>query len=199
MAQAIVLPKVAGKTVFDEAGTGRFALSGVSGVRGTVELFLRTGTSGTARTFFALTDGADPSVATNYLTIGLDASNRPILTMTNAAGSVVMAVATALPPYADNYPLRVRFSWDSQQALDGTRRAVLVVNDMPVMPASWTTNPVANWTSFVPTAVFLYETVLSAQMSETTTTSSVTPALTSYYLTLSDAVAVTDDISRTLT
>ena len=49
----------------------------ISGQRGTFDLWIRTGSNGTARTVAYLTD--NPSRLSNFIAIKIDASNRPLV------------------------------------------------------------------------------------------------------------------------
>jgi len=127
----------------------------LSGVRGTLDLLLIMGASGTARTICVLTD--NPSSPTKYIAIKIDTSNRPFVIIKDSLGTTVAQVGPNFAAIPAGQTVSVRMAWDSQNIVDAasTRRATFKVNRDAVASSDWTTNPTANWTSFQPTHVML--------------------------------------------
>jgi len=145
---------VLGGSVTNPSGFGKFSLNGlVRGIRGSIQVTFVTGASGMQRTLGYLTDNL--TTPTNRIVIGIDAMNRPYLNIKDYAGvdkAIVAPTYTAIPSGSQVTAL---MSWDSTQAIDGTRFALLQVNRGAVPSGDWTTNPTATWTSFQPTSVVL--------------------------------------------
>lgn len=119
------------------ANTG-FIASGMSGGRA----------AGSIKTVFYLTDSL--TSPTNYIALNIDASNRPILKMTNNLGTVVANVTPSYTAITAGYAVRVQIAWDSVNLVDATRHATLLVNGVAIPSGNWSTDPTAAWDSFRP-------------------------------------------------
>lgn len=142
-------------SVANPSGSGKFSLAGkVLGIRGSIQTSFITGATGVRRTIAYLTD--NPTTPTNLIVIGVDELNRPFISIRDYAGVVKALVSPTYPGIlAAGLQVNVIVSWDSTQAIDGTRFALLQVNRSSVPIGDWTTNPIAAWTSFQPTDVVL--------------------------------------------
>ena len=140
--------------VVNQYGTGRFPIgTRVSGRRGTFLVSVNMSAAGTARTIGYLTDNpADPS---NRLTLGIDTSNRPLISFTSNRGTVVALVAPSYAAITTGTPVSIHVAWDSSQALDGTRFAFMRVRGEAIPSANWSTDPTSAWSSFMPTHLVL--------------------------------------------
>ncbi len=119
----------------------------IPGARGYMDVRCLTGVAGAspqALVFLCLS-------ATVYLGLAHDTSNRPYLVLTDAAGTVIARTAPTGPARATGLPLHIQMAWDATAGIDGTRHAYMVVNDVPGLDRTWTTDPQADWTSFSPT------------------------------------------------
>jgi hypothetical protein len=146
----IVTPALRGAVINNLTGVGAFALNGqVSGIQGSVYTSFVTGTAGTARTIWYLTDNlASPA---NRIVLGIDTSNRPLLSIRDRGGVQVALVAPSYTAIGASVRVSVALSWNSVAAVNGSRFATFVVNGVAVADADWTTNPTSAWGSFSPT------------------------------------------------
>lgn len=142
------------QSVSNDSGLGVFSLgSRVTGIRGSILVSFVAGASGMARTLGYLTDNlTSPS---RRIVLGLDAMNRPELSLYDYAGSLKAQVIPTYTGIRAGSQGQVVLSWDSTRAIDVTRLAILQVNSSAVPSTDWTTNPVAAWTPFQPTDVVL--------------------------------------------
>jgi len=130
---------------------GRFPRGPVlSGIRGSAEVCLRTGASGSQRSVFYLTD----STGLLDLVLFLDSNNRPFFSIDDIDGNVASTqTRTGAAPSADTRHF-IRMTWDSTGLVpdSGTtgRFATLTVNGIAIADSDWSLSTAA-WTHFVPT------------------------------------------------
>lgn len=122
----------------------------LSGIRGSVEVCLRTGATGSQRTVFYLTD----STGTLDLVLFLDSNNRPFFSIDDIEGTVVSTqTRTGAAPAADVRHF-IRMTWDSTAEVpnNGTtgRFATLTVNGIAIADSDWSLSTAA-WAHFTPT------------------------------------------------
>lgn len=150
-----------GQAVASASGFGPYDLGGkVLGVRGSVLISFVTGAPGSARTLAYLTDNTTSPA--NRIALGLDGLNRPDLALYDYFGTLKASVMPTYPGMPAGAQGQVILSWDSTQAIDGTRFALLQVNSGAIPSGDWVTNPIAAWTSFQPTTFVLGSGVGSA-------------------------------------
>ncbi len=143
-----------GKTIARNSGVGRFSLgSSVTGIRGSILVTFVAGAAGMARTLAYLTDS--PTSPTHRIVLGLDAMNRPDISIYDGVGTLKAQVIPTYVGILAGSQNQVLLAWDATQAIDSTRYAVLQVNSSAVPSVDWITNPVAAWSPFQPTDVVL--------------------------------------------
>lgn len=125
------------ETITETVADAGFIVSGMSGGV----------TAGSTKTVFYLTDSLAP---TNYLALDIDASNRPLVRMTNNLGTVVAAVTPSYTAIVPGAPVRVQFTWDSVNLVDSTRHATLLINRTAIPAGNWSTDPTSVWDFFQP-------------------------------------------------
>jgi len=141
-------------SVENDAGSGRFSLGGrVTGIRGSILVSILTGATGIQRTLGYLTD--DPVTPTRRIVLGIDGLNRPFLSIRDYFGTERALVTPSYTSIGQGAQVTFVMSWDSTQAIDVTRFALLQVNRSAIPAGDWLVNPVASWTSFQPTYVVL--------------------------------------------
>jgi hypothetical protein len=131
------------QTILENVSDSGFIISGMTGGAGPSPV----------RTVCYLTD--DPVTPTNYLAVRVDATNRPYLELTDALGVTKALITPSYAAIGDAQPVTVRLTWDSKNAVDGTRFATFKVNRTAVTSGDWTTNPTAVWTAFQPSHLVL--------------------------------------------
>ncbi len=146
----IVAPVLNGAGVAVLSGVGEHPLT-LSGVRGTLEVQLTTGVLGSSHTVVALVDR--PASPTTYISISLDASNRPYVVVKDAAGTTVGRTAVSGTSIPAGTRLHLVLVWDSQQPLDSDSHVYFEVNGSA--PNVWYTEAHAPWVPFVPWGALL--------------------------------------------
>lgn len=139
--------------VSNNSGSGRYTLTNVPGIRGSVLATFVVGSTGVTRTIGYLTDNA--TTPTNRIVLGVDGMNRPYLAIYDYFGALKASVNPSYTSIAAGRQVTAVFSWDSTQAIDSTRFALLQVNRSAIPNGDWATNPVATWTPFQPAALVL--------------------------------------------
>ena len=135
-------------------GVGWFDLENkISGIRGTISLTFVAGPPGLSRGLAVLTNST--ALISPRITLNLDGLNRPIVTIQNALGVVVATTMASYTPIPEGAVTTVILSWDSTQAIEGTRFAKLTVQSGDIPSGDWLTSPVAAWASFMPTVAGL--------------------------------------------
>ncbi len=125
--------------ITDTVAAAGFVVSGMSGGRD----------AGPYKTLLYLTDNlVTPS---NYLTLQLDPSNRPLVNATNNVGDTVALTTPTYGIIAPGSPVRVRWTWDSENLVDATRHMTLSVNGEATPSADWAPDPTLVWDYFQPT------------------------------------------------
>lgn len=125
--------------ITDTVTDSGFIVSGMSGGRD----------AGPFKTLLYLTDNlASPS---NYFTLQLDPSNRPLVNATNNAGDTVALTTPSYGVIDPNTPLIVRWTWNSEDKVDSTRHMTLTVNGVATPSADWLPDPIIPWNYFQPT------------------------------------------------
>lgn len=143
-----------GKALTNDSGAGRFSLGNkVTGIRGSVLMSFVAGPAGMARTLAYLTDS--PTSPTHRIVIGVDAMNRPTLSIYDYIGTLKAQVIPTYTSLKAGQQGQALLSWDATQSIDSTRFAIFQVNSSAVPSADWITNPVVAWTPFQPTDVVL--------------------------------------------
>ena len=144
-----VFPLIPGHS-YSARGNGRWPLltGGVSAARGTIDVWLDMGSG--ASTVLIL--HADPNPATApFHTLGINASGQSTGTLRNNLGATVAAwAATTHAAVIQGRPVHIQVAWDAVAPIEGSRHVKVIVNDVLVPTASYTTNPVTPWTPFVP-------------------------------------------------
>lgn len=141
-------------SVGDVESAGTFALNGLLfGIRGTIEATVLVGATGADRSIGYL---AQTLGASNRILLAMDAMNRPFCLIQDASG---VTVAKVIPTWTSNLvagqQVTIRLCWDSTQAIDGTRFAVLMIGPNKATGTDWMTNPTTTWTSFAPGYIVL--------------------------------------------
>lgn len=139
-----ILPGVA----FSARGTGKFPVSLLTGRQGALDMWLTTGASGAARTLVVLSDGNS-----NYIEILLDATNKISLIHKAVTGVTIAALTSQYAAEGSDVRMRLRYTWDSTQAIDGSRFAKFRKNEEAAV--TWATDPTTGWSGFYPTFVYL--------------------------------------------
>jgi hypothetical protein len=127
-----------------------FVVTGMSGGRN----------AGVVKTVFYLTDSL--TSPTNYIALDVDASNRPLIKMTNNLGTIVASVTPSYTAITAGAPVRVQFAWDSVNLVDTARHASLLVNGTAIPSGNWTTDPTSAWASFRPTYLVIGQSLSTA-------------------------------------
>lgn len=129
-------------------GAGEFALmpGQFGGIRGTLEVILKVGAAGTARTVALLADNSG-----NALGIALDASNAPYAILTDVLGN--RKLSTVGPVIPANQQTILQLAWDSQNPLSTGLYANF--REQGTIEMDWVGNPNVPWTAFVPTKIYL--------------------------------------------
>jgi hypothetical protein len=73
-------------------------------------------------------------------------------TLSGGGGSTVV-IAGVTPSYgalAEGAPAHIRMTWDSDNPVSGARYASLSVNEAPIPPGDWSTDPTDTWEAFQP-------------------------------------------------
>lgn len=142
------------QAVSQNSGYGAFDLgSKVTGIRGSVLVSYVASDAGSTRGLMYLTD--DALSPTRRIVLSVDALNRPELSIRDYFGAVKASVMPTIAAIKAGSQNQVLLSWDSTQAIDGTRFAIFRVNSGAMPTGDWVTNPVAAWTSFIPTTIVL--------------------------------------------
>lgn len=136
---------------FSTRGTGKFSAEGkLTGRQGSIDLWVTTGATGSARSLIVLTNG----VTNNFLEILLDTNNRVSLIHRSEATAIVAQDTAQFAAEPVGTRMNLRYVWDSTQAVDvSTRFAVLYKNNEKI--ATWATDPTAAWDSFFPTLIYV--------------------------------------------
>ncbi len=135
-------------------GVGWFDLENkISGTRGTISLSFVAGPQGFTRGLAVLTSST--ALISPRILLNLDGLNRPMLEVQNVLGVVVATTMASYTPISEGTSVTVILSWDSTQAIDGTRFAKFLVQSGSIPSGDWLTDPVAIWSPFVPTAAGL--------------------------------------------
>lgn len=137
---------------YSARGDGRWDLvdptPGVSAARGTVDVWLDMGSG--SSTIIVLHSVANPATAP-FHTFGVNASGQSTGTLRNSVGTTVAAwEAGTHAAVVQGRPLHIQIAWDSVAPIDSVRHVKVIVNDVVVPLASYTTNPITPWTPFVP-------------------------------------------------
>lgn len=139
------------QAVDTSSGSGNFDIgTRVLGTRGSILVSFISGLQGQARTIGYLTDNQALRIV-----VGLDALNRPDLSIYDASGVLRAQVIPTYRGIPAGSQGSILVSWDSTRAIDGTRHALLHVNASAIPAQDWVTNPTAIWTSLQPTNVVL--------------------------------------------
>jgi len=133
---------------FASSGLGKTSVSTLTGRQGALEVWLTTGATGSARSVVVLSDGG-----ANYLEVLLDANNRVSLIHKNDAGVTIAALTSQYSAEASGVRMRLRYTWDSTKAIDGSRFALFRKNGEAA--STWATDPTSVWSGFYPTVVYL--------------------------------------------
>jgi hypothetical protein len=146
-----VFPLLAGHS-YSARASGRWPLiqptPGVSAARGTVDVWLDMGSG--ASTVLILHSVANPATAP-FHTLGINASGQATGTLRDINGTTVAAwAATTHTAVIQGRPVHMQVAWDALAPIDGLRHVKVIVNDVAVPAASYTTNPVTPWAPFVP-------------------------------------------------
>jgi hypothetical protein len=145
------------------SGGGQFSLArrGAGYVigrnRGTLDVWVTMPTAGTARTIAYLTDNL--AAPTNFIMLGIDTMNRPLLEWTDELGSTVAEVTPSYPAIPAGARINVRMAWNALTAIAGEepRFGYLWVESgrIPVPNGDWATDPTSAWAAFQPTHLVL--------------------------------------------
>jgi hypothetical protein len=101
-------------------------------------------------TIIVLHSVANPATAP-FHTFGVNASGQSTGTLRNSVGTTVAAwEAGTHAAIVQGRPLHIQIAWDCVAAIDSVRHVKVIVNDVVVPLASYTTNPITPWTPFVP-------------------------------------------------
>lgn len=141
-------------SAISQFGPGAYSLEDkVFGVRGTILASFITGQPGSQRVVGYLTDNL--SNPANRILIGVDAMNRPFISIRNILGDQVVSAGPTNPSLPANYQITILLSWDSTQAIDGVRFARFQLNRAAAPENDWNIDPTSPWTPFRPTHLVL--------------------------------------------
>lgn len=142
---AVVSPILPG---FHTLGTGVFPATGLSGRQGTIRVSLVTGTAGGSAQAVVML-ALSPTV---MLGVILNTNNQPYALLIDQFGTTVGASKPDPPTHAAGTPLEITLAWNSKGVVyNGFYAGVLANVDLP----GWATPPVAAWTPFVPSVVYV--------------------------------------------
>jgi hypothetical protein len=109
-----VAPSLPG-LLFQTGAPGRYGLNVLTGKSGTIDGIYETGATGTARTVFYLR--GDPATPSAYIKAWVDANNRLLAEVTDAAGVVVATSLVATGAVASGRSARFRLGWECRGML----------------------------------------------------------------------------------
>jgi hypothetical protein len=135
--------------VFTGLGVGRYDVTQISGIKGAIDLWITTGATGSSRSLVVLADALVSP--TRFLEIYLTTDNQAIVHQRSAAG--VLIAAGQFAAEVAGAQMRLRYSWNSEQAIDGARFAKFRQSETAT--TTWGTDPTATWASFQPSYVFV--------------------------------------------
>lgn len=146
MAPVAVYPSLPG-VAFSSQGLGKFAVDKLTGRQGALDMWLTTGAIGSARSLVVLSNGV------TYVEILLDATNKISLIHKAETGVTIAALTSQYAAEGSGVRMRLRYTWDSTRAIDGSRFALFRKNEEAAV--TWATDPTVGWNGFFPTFVYL--------------------------------------------
>jgi hypothetical protein len=158
LVEPVVTARAFSDLVFSAAGRGQWELSEpgmfprgsrVAGVRGSLDVVVTLGATGTARAICYLGD------AVHRTALAVDVSNRPLVEIMDASGFVVARGVPTGAALAEGQRVQVRWVWDSTSAVAGARYVRLQVNGVDVPGSDWAVNPTSAWIAFRPQVLVL--------------------------------------------
>jgi len=135
-------------------GSGRFGVVDprvgprIGAARGTIDVWFRMGSGADS---VVILQSAYATTSAPLITIGVNASGQAVGTIHNAAGTSVAAwAATTLGNNAQGALVHMTVAWDSTRPINGLHHVSVVTNGVAMPVASFTTAPLAPWTTFQP-------------------------------------------------
>lgn len=120
----------------------------IGAARGTIDVWFRMGSGADS---VVILQSAYATTSAPLITIGVNASGQAVGTIHNAAGTSVAAwAATTLGNNAQGALVHMTVAWDSTRPINGLHHVSVVTNGVAMPVASFTTAPLAPWTTFQP-------------------------------------------------
>ena len=139
MGTPIVAPALANAAVVAR-GKGQQAVSGLSGIRGTIQAQVLAGSPGAATVVAMLSDGSKGTIA-----LGFDVLNRPFAVLNDIVGKQAVSLVLLSTKVGAGVPVTLSLTWDSS----------VPTASLQAVSASVLSSKVATWTSFVPSSLWL--------------------------------------------
>lgn len=123
----------------------------VGSVRGTIDCWFKMGSGADS---IVLAQSVYSSTTPPLITVGVSATGRATGSIQDAAGTTVAAwTAATMGANAQGILIHMQVAWDAGAAISGLYHVRVVVNDVAMPVADFTTAPLTNWTPFQPTYV----------------------------------------------
>lgn len=123
----------------------------VGSTRGTLDCWFKMGSGADS---LVLAQSVYASTTAPLITVGVSATGRATGSIQDAAGTTVAAwTAATLAANAQGSFVHMQVAWDALVAISGLYHVKVIVNDVVMPAADFTTPPLATWTAFQPTYV----------------------------------------------
>lgn len=124
----------------------------IGGAQGTLDIQVVTPGTGNLAVAFLVDNAMTPHA---YCGISLDASVRPVVTITDVNGTVVAHNTSSAVAGVIGSPVSIHLTWSASTAISGARFVELLVNGIAITSGDWSTNPITAWVPFTPKALLL--------------------------------------------
>lgn len=135
-------------------GSGRFGVVDarvgprVGSARGTLDTWFRMGSGADS---IVIAQSAYSTTSAPLITLGVNGSGQAVGSIHNSTGAVVAAwTAATMANNPQGALVNMKVAWDATRPINGLHHVTVVVNGVAMPVTSFTTAPLAPWTSFQP-------------------------------------------------
>jgi hypothetical protein len=152
MAGGSLITRGVGEIDFKSSSSGEVYSQPIGGEQGTFDIQVITPTSGLLALAFLVDN---PTTPTGFLGLYFDSTARATLVIKDIFGVTQAQTTSSAAGGVPGVPLQLHVTWNSQNAISGTRFAEFKINGIAISTGDWTVNPVAAWSPFTPAALLL--------------------------------------------